>query len=150
MKAKALVVGPAVVTKTTACPNCGVKHRSLTVEQCKDRAISEAKLQARVLYRARKYGWKTSHAQRGIVGEAEDGHPIIRTSMSPGWPDLACAKVGNRLLFIELKREQADLDPGQVVWMTLLNQTGVRAIIVRPSDLREGRVDAIFRHGDPL
>ena len=122
----------------------------MTVEQCKDRRLTEAKLQSRVLYRAKKYGWRIAHAQRGIVGETEDGHPIIRTSMAPGWPDIVCAKAGNRLIFMELKAQLGELDPDQLVWATLLNSCGARAIIVRPSDLREGRVDAIFRHGDPL
>ena len=59
--------------------------------------------------------------------------------MAPGWPDIVCAKAGNRLIFMELKAQLGELDPDQLVWATLLNSCGARAIIVRPSDLREGR-----------
>lgn len=112
--------------------------------------MSEKTLQARVLYRAKKHGWKVAHAGRAFVGDVESGEGQFVTPMSPGWPDLTCAKAGNRLIFMELKREQGEVEPEQWAWLALLNTCGARAIVVRPSDLREGRVEAIFKHGDPL
>jgi hypothetical protein len=70
--------------------------------------------------------------------------------MSPGWPDLTLAKAGSRLLFIELKREKGEVDEKQVEWLQLLNLTGNVAVVVRPSDLRMGRVNAILNVGKPL
>lgn len=112
--------------------------------------MSEARLQQRVLYRARKHGWRVAHAGRGWVGGDEDSPGVVVTPMAKGWPDLTCAKSGHRLIFIELKREQGEVEPEQWEWLQLLNETGARAVIVRPSDLREGRVEAIFRGGSPL
>ena len=108
--------------------------------------MSESKLQSRVVYRAKKYGWTAIHAGKGQVGASG----FFVTPMAKGWPDLTCLKAGNRALFMELKRELGTLEPEQVEMLQLLNRCGVRAIVVRPSDLREGRVEAIFRDGDPL
>lgn len=112
--------------------------------------MSERTLQDRVLYRARKYGWKVAHAGRGQVSESPDGTPLWVTPMAEGWPDLSCFKAGHAPIFMELKREQGEVSEEQLAWLQLLNQCGCRAILVRPSDLRERRVDAIFRGGSPL
>lgn len=133
-----------------ACPNCGVKHRSLTAFQCADRSMSEKTLQDRVRDRAKRRGWKVAHAGRAWVGDQEKGTGQFITPMSPGWPDLTLAKEGHRLIFIELKREEGVVDDEQWTWLRLLNSTGNYAVIVRPSDLREGRVTAILNEGAPL
>lgn len=127
-----------------ACRNCGKRHRILTAEMCADRTMTERKLQDRVLYRAKKYGWKVAHAGRAEV------NGMWLTPMSAGWPDLTCARAGDRLLFIELKREQGEVEPEQWAWLLLLNACGAAAVVVRPSDLREGRVDALLREGSKL
>lgn len=99
--------------------------------------------------RAHKYGWRTAHAGRGWVGGEGDA-PVMVTAMAKGWPDLACVKAGHRIIFMELKKEQGVLEPEQVEWLQLLNCADARAIVVRPSDLRLGRVDEVFRLGSPL
>ena len=111
--------------------------------------MSERTLQDRIMDRAKRRGWKVAHAGRGFVGDAESGGQFI-TPMSPGWPDLTLAKPGHRLVFMELKRQVGVLDEKQVAWLQLLNQTGNIAIVVRPSDLREGRVTAILNGGRPV
>jgi hypothetical protein len=111
--------------------------------------MSERTLQDRVVDRAKRRGWKVAHAGRAFVGDAE-GQGQFVTPMSPGWPDLTLAKAGNRLLFIELKRQKGEVDEKQVEWLQLLNMTGNPAIIVRPRDLREGRVNVILDRGSPL
>ena len=132
------------------CARCDVRHRSLTSEQCGDRHMSEAVLQSRVIARARKRGWKVAHAGRAFVGDMKTGAGQFVTPMSPGWPDLTLAKAGHRLLFMELKKELGLVDDKQTEWLHLLNQTGCRAILVRPSDLRLGRVNAILSNGSPV
>lgn len=141
----------AAKAATPPCPSCGkrIVHRK-GVSWCYDHEMSEKTLQDRVVDRAKRRGWRVAHAGRGWIGgsEAEGGQWV--TPMAPGWPDLTLAKAGHRLIFMELKRETGELSPEQVDWLALLNRCGTAAIIVRPSDLREGRVNAILDYGDPL
>lgn|GEM_PF-2360035 len=132
------------------CPHCGVRHRTITADQCLDRTMSEKTLQDRVVGRAKRRNWKVAHAGRAWVGDREAGTGQFITPMSPGWPDLTLAKEGHRLIFIELKREEGVVDDEQWLWLRLLNSTGNYAIIIKPSDLREGRVTTILNEGAPL
>jgi hypothetical protein len=127
-----------------------VKHREITADQCLDRSMSEKTLQDRVVGRAKRKGYTVAHAGRGWVGDQETGEGQFITPMSPGWPDLTLAKAGHRLLFFEMKKELGEVSPEQWKWLQLLNQCGARAIIVRPSDLREGRVNTILGQGSPI
>lgn len=136
------------MTSPSECSNCGVRHRSLTVGECIDRTMSEKTLQSRVVDRARRRGWKVAHAGRAWVGDKESGQFV--TPMSKGWPDLTLAKEGHHLIFLELKREQGTVDDDQWVWLRLLALTGNKAAIIRPSDLREGRVKEILDIGSPI
>jgi hypothetical protein len=115
--------------------------------------MSERELQVSIMGRAKRRGWKVAHVGRGWVGgNSTDGSVSGTwvTPMSPGWPDLTLAKEGHHLIFMELKREQGEVDEDQWFWLRLLNKCGARAIVVRPSDLREGRVTTILASGDPL
>jgi len=132
------------------CPHCGVKHRSLTPDQCKDRRLSERQLQDSVVGRAKRRGWTVAHAGKGWVGDQETGIGQFVTPMAKGWPDLTLVKPGHHIVFMELKRELGTVEPEQVGWINLLNRTGNYAIVVRPSDVREGRVNAILKDGAPL
>lgn len=136
--------------KPDQCPNCGVRHRTLTFDQCVDRSMSEKTLQDRVVGRAKRRNWKVAHAGRGWVGGSESEGGQWVTPMSKGWPDLTLAKEGHKLIFIELKTEEGKVDDEQWFWLRLLNSTGNYAVIVRPSDLREGKVTAILNEGAPL
>ena len=138
------------VQKPPECPNCGVRHRTITLDQCLDRSMSEKTLQDRVVGRAKRRNWKVAHAGRAWVGDHEGGTGQFITPMAKGWPDLTLAKEGHRLIFIELKTEDGQVDDDQWLWLRLLNSTGNYAVIVRPSDLREGRVTAILNEGAPL
>ena len=132
------------------CPNCGVKHRTKTVEDCIDERMSEKSLQDSIVGRAKTRGWKVAHAGKGWVGDQETGAGQFVTPMSPGWPDLTLAKPGHALIFMELKRQTGVVEPEQVEWLQLLNLTGNVAVVVRPSDLRMGKVNAILNGGKPL
>ena len=112
--------------------------------------MSERTLQDRVVGRAKRRGWKVAHAGKGWVGDQETGTGQFVTPMSPGWPDLTLAKEGHELIFMELKREQGEVDDNQWFWLRLLNSTGNKAVIIRPSNLREGDVTTILNEGSPL
>ena len=122
------------------CPQCGVRHREITAEQCQDRRMSEKTLQSRVVQRAKVRGWVVKHVGKGMTGP--DG---VWVSTAKNFPDLFLLHEGQRrALAIELKKELADYEPGQLEYRQLLNICGIPAVTVRPSDLREGRVNAIL------
>ena len=112
--------------------------------------MSERTLQDRVVDRAKRRGWRVAHAGKGWVGDSETGNGQFITPMAPGWPDLTLAKAGHRLIFMELKKEQGIVSDEQVEWLQLLNQTGNVAVVIRPSDLRMGRVNLILNGGKPV
>lgn len=137
--------GLAPAALALPCPHCGVRHRVLTADECLDRQMSERTLQSRVVERARRRGWKVAHAGRGIAAFDARGVPVFVTAMSKGWPDLFLLHVGRRkVLAIELKREQGDLEPEQLDWLADFNACGIPAVLVKPSDLRLGRVNGIL------
>jgi len=133
------------------CPSCGkqITHRE-GLGWCVDHQMSEKTLQDRVRARAKGRKWRVAHAGRGWVGDLETGEGQWVTQMPDGWPDLTLAKPGHRLIFMELKKEAEEPTPAQVEWLQLLNQCGAKAVVVKPSDLREGRVNAILNTGSPL
>jgi hypothetical protein len=110
--------------------------------------MSEKALQDRVIGRAKRRGWRVAHAGRGWVGNHETGDGQFITPMAPGWPDLVMFNPkmlpGRRAIAIELKKELGVVSDEQVDWLRLLNNCGIPAVVVRPSDMREGRVNAIL------
>ena len=105
--------------------------------------MTEKTLQARVIYHAKRRGWTVAHVGRGYVGG--DGGSFV-TPMAPGWPDLVLfnPKARIKVVAMELKREQGVVADLQWSWLALFNACGIPAVIIKPSDLREGRVDAIL------
>jgi hypothetical protein len=102
--------------------------------------MSERNLQDRVVRRAKRLGWDVKHVGKGLTGA--DG---VWISTAKGFPDLFMLHEGmRRALAVELKREQGEFEPGQLEYLQLLNLCGIPAVVIRPSDLREGRVDAIL------
>lgn len=129
------------------CPSCKkpVKHRA-GVNWCIDHRMSEATLQKRVMYRAKKRQFTVAHAGRGWVGDHETGVGQFITPMLKGWPDLFFLKEGftTPAFWMELKKEDEQPDEDQWRIMKLLIACGIPGAVIRPSDLREGRVDAIL------
>jgi hypothetical protein len=140
----------SAVASPLKCPHCGVKHRTITPDQCIDRKMSERDLSDKVTGRARYRGWKVAHAGKLWLPGRDGAEGQWLTPMSKGWPDLTLAKEGHRLVFLELKRETEEPDEDQWFWLRLLASTGNRVGVIRPSDLREGRVNAILKQGSPL
>lgn len=97
--------------------------------------MTEAALQQRVVYRARKYGWMVAHFGRARSGAGG----VWRTPGPRGYPDLTLARAG-ATLFVELKRELGKVDPEQEAWLAALG-----GVVWRPSDLRLGRVEDALR-----
>jgi hypothetical protein len=131
------------------CPSCGrkVKHRK-GLDWCKDNQMSEKVLQNRVRERARRRGWTVAHAGKGWVGDQESGAGQFITPMMPGWPDLFLMNpqmpAGMRAIAFELKRENGVVSEEQQAVLVLLNECDIPAVVIRPSDLREGRVNDIL------
>jgi len=124
------------------CSHCGARHRSITDNDCLDRQMTEKTLQERVIGRAKRRKWVVAHAGKGWVGN----EGAIVTPMSPGWPDLMLFKPGmpHPVIAMEFKREQGVVSEDQWKWLQLMNACAIPAVVIRPSDLREGRVTAIL------
>ena len=85
------------------------------------------------------------HVGKAVPAYDENGAPVWITSAEPGWPDLFLAHEGKHLaVAMELKREQGEVSVEQWEWIRILNACGIPAMVIRPSDLREGRVNAIL------
>jgi hypothetical protein len=126
------------------CPHCGVKHRVITPDQCLDRRMSEKTLQARIVGRAKTRGWVIKHVGKGIAGFDGAGNPIF-VSTAKNFPDLFMLhERQRRSLAIEVKRELGEFEPGQLEYLQLLNTCGIDAVVIRPSQLRDGTVNAIL------
>jgi hypothetical protein len=108
--------------------------------------MSEKVLQNRVVDRAKRRGWRVMHVGKAVPAFDEAGKPVWITSAAPGWPDLFLLHAGQApyRLAIELKRENGVVSPEQMDYLDLMNRCGIPAIVVRPSDLRLGRVTAIL------
>jgi hypothetical protein len=67
--------------------------------------------------------------------ELEDNFPVMFTKAKPtrtGWPDRIAAGYGN-LRLVEVKRDDEDLDEGQVIMHRQLLAMDVRVIVVKSS-----------------
>jgi hypothetical protein len=128
------------------CPACHkpVKHRE-GLQWCEDRQMSEDTLKRRVMERAKRRGWRAAHAGKGIAAFTKAGDPIFVTPLAKGWPDLFMLRESDgRALVMELKKEDGVVEPEQLEWLTAFIACNIPAIIVRPSDLREGRVNSVL------
>lgn len=111
--------------------------KRLTDQERADRQMTEAAFQRRVIYRARRSGWRAVHFHAASVGS--DGEEVFITPVSgdaKGFPDLILVKPGRQPIFAELKRELGKLSPEQWAWLDLLIAAGQNAVIWRPSMLR--------------
>lgn len=128
------------------CPSCQkpVRHRK-GVDWCYDDKMSEHTLQDRIRDRAKRKGWEIVHIGKAVPAFDATGKPVWITSAPAGWPDLLLFKPGaTPAMAWELKKQTGVVTEDQERWLTLLNACGIPAIVVRPSDLREGRVSAML------
>lgn len=128
------------------CPSCKrvVKHRQ-GVDWCVDRQMSEKTLQGRIVDRAKRRGWRVMHVGKAIAAFDAEGNQTWITPADPGWPDLFLLNERKRrAMAIECKREEGEVSEEQWEYLRLMNICGIPAVVIRPSDLREGRVNAIL------
>lgn len=138
----------AAKANTEPCPSCGkrIRHRK-GLDWCKDDQMSERTLQDRIVDRAKRRGWTVAHAGKAWVGDHDTGEGHWVTPMLKGWPDLFLMNPKARtykVFFIECKDQKSEPDPDQVIVMKLLIACGIPGAVIHPSDLREGRVNAIL------
>lgn len=95
-------------------------------------AMSEAQLQDAVMGLADVLGLRAFHSTDS------------RRDTAAGFPDLVL--VGNRVLFVELKRQDGRLRPEQRAWLeSLAAAEGVIAVVWRPSSLLDGTIQTALR-----
>lgn len=136
-----------MTTEKSVCPSCNkpVRHRQ-GLAWCQDDQMTEADLQKRIMGRAKTRGWFVHHVGKGIATFDSNGNPIFVTTGSPGWPDLLFFKPGMPIpvFAMELKKQAGEVSPEQWVWLRRFNACGVPAVVIRPSHLRDGSVNAIL------
>ena len=111
----------------------------LTDEQRADRAMLESDLQRYVTDLATLYGWLWVHFRHA---KTERGWRVpVEGPMGKGWPDLYLVHpVKMRTMFIEIKRQLAQLGPEQDWVLQQLRQAGNEVHVIRPEDLRMSRI----------
>ena len=126
------------------CPHCGVKHRTKTPDECYDERMSEKTLMARARDRAIRRGWDVKHVGKGIAAFDAEGKAIF-VSTAKSMPDFFMLNGRQRrALAIEFKRQKGEFEEGQLEYLQLLNLCGIPAVVIRPSHLRDGTLNAIL------
>lgn len=131
--------------KAPICPSCKkpIRHRG-GVDWCIDHRMSEKTLQSRIVDRGKRRGWDFKHVGKGIAAFDAAGNPIF-VSTAKSFPDLfGLNRAQRRVLAIECKKEDGEYEEGQLEYLQLLNWCGVPAVVIRPSQLRDGTLNAIL------
>ena len=101
--------------------------------------MSEADLQGTIIQIAHENKWLVAHFRTVRVQRA-DGSVYYATPVAAdgeGFPDLVLVR--DRVLFVEVKRENGILEPLQKEWMRALLTGGAEHFTWRPSDLENIR-----------
>ena len=93
------------------------------------RAISEDEWRDSVLEYAAGFGWAVAYFR---AGRTEHGWRTPVGADGTGWPDLCLVR--ERILWAELKRETADLEPDQELWRDRIQAAGGEWHLWRPRD----------------
>jgi hypothetical protein len=95
--------------------------------------ILERDWQRQVIGLAKQLGWQRIY------------HTFDSRRSTHGFPDLVLA--GDRVIYLELKREKTKLTDDQVGWLNALRAGGAEAYVARPRDLEA--LAACLRRGVP-
>jgi len=109
--------------------------KRLTEEERGWRQLSEKQFQDQVLALARIQGWRCFHANdsRKMVRRGNSYIPVGDND-AKGFPDCCMVHPLRGIVFLELKKELGKTTPEQDEWLAALQQAGVEARVVRPSD----------------
>lgn len=107
-------------------------------EMAKDRG--EAGLQEDVIALARTLGWLVAHFRPVRIQRANGGvyYETPVGADGQGWPDLVLVR--DRVLYVELKRENGTLEPAQRVWRDRIKEAGATWLLWRPRDWESGAI----------
>jgi hypothetical protein len=94
--------------------------RSLVATPLAD--LTEKEFSAQLYELARMTGWRRYHTWRSVKSAA-------------GFPDEVLVR--ERVIFVEVKREQGKVSPAQQEWLDALHAAGAEAYVWRPSNLEE-------------
>ncbi len=84
--------------------------------------VTEKTWQAELVQLARMLGFKHYHTYRSVRSPA-------------GWPDLALVR--ERLVLIEVKKNDGRVSPAQADWIRHLHSAGVEVYVARPDHLQQ-------------
>ncbi len=103
----------------------------------------EADFQEHILGLARAYGWHAAHFRKVRIQRA-NGSVYYETPVAAdgkGWPDLVLVK--DRVLYVEVKRQNGKLEPAQEDWRDWIVFAGGEHKTWKPSDL--GEIERVLR-----
>lgn len=109
-----------------------------------DRALSGGDLQAQIAELAELYGWQWVHFR---AARTQRGWRVpVEGPLGQGWPDLFLVHPRRRrVLAVEVKRELGDpVTAAQLAVHTALREAGLETVVWRPSDMTNGRVQAVL------
>ncbi len=98
--------------------------------------MNESDWQRQVIELAHLHHWTVAHF-RSVRVQREDGSTYWQTPVQAdgaGFPDLVLAHRERGVIFAELKADDGQLRMDQQSWIELLQASGQRAFVWRPSD----------------
>lgn len=93
--------------------------------------LTEAEFQSQVCQLAELYGWSWAHFRPAMTKYG--WRTPVSGPLGAGWPDLVMVR-GDRLVFVELKRDRTKPTGLQDTVLTILSQTRAEVYVWRPRD----------------
>lgn len=140
---------------------------TVTARQILDRSMSEEQLQDAVIEYLDLFGWTWAHIPDRLYKLAVKERRFDAMPGAKGFLDILALHPDGRLIVIECKTEQGDLEPEQDEWLRLWGAFMARiwgviparkhaemldllaVVIWRPSDLSDGTVEAFLTGAAP-
>lgn len=104
--------------------------------------VTEAEWQKQVINLARLFGWKVAHFR---PAQTTKGWRTPVAADGAGWPDLILVR--DRIVAVELKRQNGKVADAQQEWLDALTAAGAETHVWRPSDLEQ--VAEVLRRRQP-
>lgn len=94
---------------------------------------TEEEFQSQIIHLAKLYGWRTAHF-RASLNRRGKWQTAVQGD-GKGFPDLVLVR--DRVIWVELKKEDGATTPDQEAWISALLASGQIVYIWRPSMLKE-------------